>query len=283
MDITAFLDNLNGFFRAGDRNGAAAYMEKGLTQAEAEGDQNSCITILNELAGFYRATGRYEQGIECAKRAIATIRSIGGNGTAAHGTTLLNAATVYRAAGDMPKALELFMASFAILSVCLPENDSRIAGLLNNMSAVYEYSGRHAEALEALEKAAVILGHNPGMEVDAAIVQANMGQSLFRLGRYDEGEAALERAVALFKPAEKNGKPSPYYAAALAGLAESCLRKGDPSGAVKHYENALAQMEAAFGRNRDYAVLCRNCALAYDKVGNAHKAQEMRARAEGVA
>ena len=58
-------------------------------------------------------------------------------------TTLLNAATAYRFAGQSQKALELFQQCQAIYEEKLSPMDEHYAGLYNNMSAAYSLSLIH--------------------------------------------------------------------------------------------------------------------------------------------
>jgi tetratricopeptide (TPR) repeat protein len=52
--------------------------------------------------------------------------------------------------------------------------------------------------------------------------------------------------------------------------------------AAEAYESALEHIRAAFGENKDYAVTCRNCALACEAAGKSEKAEKLRKKAEGV-
>lgn len=53
--------------------------------------------------------------------------------------------------------------------------------------------------------------------------------ALHSLERYDEAEAAYQRAAAL----------NPYHFAAIAGLGHVCVQRGDYAGALRHYRRAL--------------------------------------------
>jgi tetratricopeptide (TPR) repeat protein len=286
MDVDVFFQGYDSVFASGDQERIGDYLRRSLAEADKEGDRHAAVTVLNETAGYFRSTGKYAESLKAADRAVADMRDLGYEDTVPYGTTLLNAATAYRAYGDNTKALELFMEALAVLGARLPEDDYRLAGLFNNISSIYEKNGQYEQALEMLEKAAAIMEKQTGMESDAAVVLTNLAMTLFRLERGTEAEATLHKALALFKQENKTGKADqrldPHYAAALAGMGEACYRMKRYAEAVENYEAALAHIRDAFGENRDYAVTCRNCALAYEAAGRYDKAGELRANAESL-
>lgn len=284
MDIDAFFQNYEKMFAQGPQEAVEAFLRDGITAAESEKDAQALVVILNEAAGYFRSTSRYAEAIIAADRAVSTLRELGYEGTVPYGTTLLNAATAYREAGDGVNALELFISSLTVLSGLLPEDDHRLAGLYNNISALYREKGNWQDALEMLRKAAAIMERHTDMAADTATVLANLGLTLFRLHREDEALTTLEKAEAMFRQTAGEGtqKPAPHYAAALAGLGEAHFRTGDFSKAAQFYESALTHLRQAFGENRDYAVTCRNCADAYEAAGDRGKARLWSEKAQAV-
>ena len=57
--------------------------------------------------GYYRAAGRHEECLLCARQAMELADELGLDGTVQYGTMLLNAATGYRAAGRYQEAERL--------------------------------------------------------------------------------------------------------------------------------------------------------------------------------
>ena len=103
------------------------------------------------------------------EKALEQIRKLGMSESAEHGTTLVNAATALRAAGQYEAALEAYREAEQIYSICLPSEDARFAGLYNNMSLAYERQNAHEEALSCLQKAlSVILQTADAKEESAA-------------------------------------------------------------------------------------------------------------------
>ncbi len=284
MDVEHFFQGLDAVFASGGTDDIEAYLNKSLSAADTEGDQHAAVAILNEIAGFYRNISRYAEAITAVERAVLLMQQLGYENTISYGTTLLNAATAYRASGDSVKALEFFLVALTAFGKELPEHDYRFAGLFNNISAVYKDMGKAEDALDALHRAEAVMEKNPGMKSDMATVQTNLALVLLELGREAEALQTLEKAQTLFRG---NGgadgeEPAPHYAAALAGIGEACHRMNRYAEAVEHYEAALGHLVKSFGENRDFAVICENCAAACEAAGKPQKAMEYALRAKAI-
>lgn len=277
MNINIFFDGLHRIFASGNKEDVSGYLRKSLAEAEASGDNQAMVTILNEMVGYYRITSNHGESLKTAERVITLLRSLGMDDTVPYGTTLLNAGTAYKASGDRTRALELFNAALAIYQRHLPANDQRLAALYNNLSAIHQDAKDYANAVEYLEKSTKILSETPGAELNAATVYTNLALALFELGREEEGMQTLQRAIGLFKSTAEDGevdpKVAPHYASALAGLAGACYRVKEYDNAAELYEKALEYIKEAYGENDDYFLTCRNCATAYEAAGNPDKAR----------
>ena len=88
-----------------DRYSAATKAEPllldAMTDAENAGDFAGLLTVLNDTMGFYRSQGRHQDNQWIIQRAIELALRLGLDGTDAWTTTLINAATSQRAAGNM--------------------------------------------------------------------------------------------------------------------------------------------------------------------------------------
>ncbi|MCL1939496.1 MAG: tetratricopeptide repeat protein [Desulfovibrionaceae bacterium] len=278
MDIDAFFQGLDAGYKSGDRELIAAHLLHSLNQADAEKDFNAAVTILNEMMGFYRKISDHAASIKAGDQAIAILRSLGYENTVPFGTTLLNAATAHRAAGNTVRALEFFTGALGVFRHHLPEDDYRLAGVYNNVSSIYEELGNYDEAVENLELALTILEKQDGVPLDTATVMVNLAHVLLKINRQDEAVAILEKAMAVFQNTRTEAT-GPQYAAALAGMAEAYYRIGRIQDAVRAYESALAHLKTAVGENADYAFTLRNLAVAYEALGAAEKANELMHRA----
>ena len=65
----------------------------------------------NEQIGYYRSISNYEEALKISKEMLELVKELGLQESEAHGTTLLNAATAYRAAGMCEKAIAMYRAA----------------------------------------------------------------------------------------------------------------------------------------------------------------------------
>ena len=136
MNITAFYQHLDGLFAAGQIEQVEPYLLTQMVIANQEHDADASLAIINELTGFYRSQQRFEEAIRVAEQALDLCSKEYRLGSLSHATTLLNAATAYRFAGQSQKALELFRQCQAIYEEKLSPMDEHYAGLYNNMSGL---------------------------------------------------------------------------------------------------------------------------------------------------
>lgn len=282
MDMERFFNGLSKLFAEGRTSEVRGYLLRGLDEAETGNDEGAVVGILNEMIGYYRSVSEYAEAIRVAERALSLMRRLGYEGTVHYGTTLLNAATAHKAAGDANSALGLFSEALAIYTAELPEGDPRLAGLYNNISAVYRDAGAFEKARENLEKAAAILSRVKGAEGECATVFANLGLVYSALNREQEAMAALGKARELFGPDEEERRKNPHYAAALAALAGARFAMKQYPEAASLYEETLGLLKAAYGENKDYAVTCRNAAAAYAAMDDNARAAVYREKAESL-
>ena len=213
MDIHQTLATLDGLFAAKQLNDVEPFLLAQLAQAQQEGDKAARLALLNELVGYYRSISRSEDSLKMAALAMGLVAEMGLAGTPACATTLVNAATAYRAAGDLSHAAMLYEDALQILEKN-GEQGYALASLLNNMSQVYQAQGRHAEAVPLYERALVLLAPLPGVDAEIATTHSNLALSLIALQRLDEAAREIEKALAIF---ERGPEPrDAHYGAALA-------------------------------------------------------------------
>lgn len=271
MDIHAFFFNLDKLYAAGEREGVESFLRLSLEEARRE-DGPGEISVLNELMGFYRNTGRMGEALSRAEEALLKTRALGLTENAAWGTTLLNAATAYEAAGKRERALELYREAGEIYREYLPPGDSRLAALYNNLSGLYGKQGNPAAAAETLLRALDIITPREERSVEEAIMRVNLANMYAGMGRDGEAREELGTAVSIYQERQgPEGKKDPHYAAALAALALCGRREGRYSEAAGLYEEALEEIQIHYGKNQNYYVICRNLAEVYQTLGENEK------------
>ncbi len=270
FDTRLFLAQLDELFAAhAGPERAEAFLRDALEQASD--DPAAQLTVLNELMGHLRSMSDHDGAVAAAEQSLALAAELSLDGSDAHTTVLINAATAYRAAGDLARAAGLYTEALDAAETTLGPRDRRRAALRNNRSLLLSEIGDHEgaladqrAALDALEAATV----DPERDVDIASTCTNMALELWSLGRHEEAAALASRSLAVF--AAGGHEDSPHYASALAGQAEALFRRGDPGAAADLYERALAVIQECYGTGSDaYAVTAENLARAREATAGA--------------
>ena len=199
MNITAFYQHLDGLFAAGQIEQVEPYLLTQMVIANQEHDADASLAIINELTGFYRSQQRFEEAIRVAEQAMDLCSKEYRLGSLSHATTLLNAATAYRFAGQSQKALELFRQCQAIYEEKLSPMDEHYAGLYNNMSAAYSDLGQLDQAADCLLHAAVIMDALPAHAVESAVTHANLAALYAKQQNWPSAKAHLASACSFLK------------------------------------------------------------------------------------
>ena len=282
MDIENFFAELDEYFRKNELDKVEPYLLSSLEEAKENGDYAAYISIGNEMIGFYRSVSQCKKSFDIAEDVLLLMEELQLEDSEHFATTLLNAATAYRAAGDAKQAYRYYRQALAIYDRLLPAGDYRFAGLYNNMGILLEQMGENGEAAEMSLKALEIIRALRESEAEQATTLTNLALLYFKMDRTDEASAALKEALGLFEGVGDGEETDAHYSAALAGVGEAYYRMGDYGNALASYEKALAEVKKHFGENQRYAVLCENCAAVCDCLKEEGKAQAYRARAQEI-
>ena len=280
MNVENFFETLDSYFEKQQIDRIDPFLVASLEQAKEEEDYGAYITICNEMIGFYRSTSAFEKAYIAAEDVLLLMEELNMENTEHFATTLLNAATAYRAAGDYATALRYYKQALQIYDGILQPQDYRYAGLYNNMSILLEKMDENEEAIAYAGKALDIIKTLPNSEAQTATSMTNLALIYFKVNRFEEAKELLEKALALF---ENNGEQTDeHYSGALAGVAEAWYRMGDYAKALTYYEKALDDVKAHYGENMSYAILCENCAAVCEKLGDAGKQASYLEQAKNV-
>ncbi|MBD5502928.1 MAG: tetratricopeptide repeat protein [Lachnospiraceae bacterium] len=280
MNVDNFFKTLDSYFANQEIDKVDPFLVSSLAQAKEEEDYGAYISICNEMIGFYRSISAFEKAYVAAEDVLLLMEELQMDNTEHFATTLLNAATAYRAAGDYEVALRYYRQALQIYNGILPPQDYRFAGLYNNMSILLEKMEENEEAISYANKALAIIENMEGGEMETATTLTNLALLYFKISQPEKAKELLERALSLF---EKNGENTDaHYSGALAGVAEAWYRMQDYEKALTYYEKALDEVKIHFGENMSYAVLCENCAAVCEKLENEEKRQFYLGRAAEV-
>lgn len=280
MNVEKFYETLDSLFEKRQIEQVDPFLVSALEQAKAEEDYGAYISICNEMIGFYRSISAFEKAYIAAEDVLLLMEELNMENTEHFATTLLNAATAYRAAGDYATALRYYKQALQIYDGILQPQDYRYAGLYNNMSILFEKMNENEEAIAYANKALSIIETVPDSESEIATTMTNLALLYFKAEQPEKAKELLEKALSLFERSGEN--TDAHYSGALAGVAEAWYRMKDYDKALEYYDKALAEVKIHFGENMSYAILCENCAAVCEKMGDAEKQEHYLKRAKEI-
>lgn len=279
MDINQFYERLDKLFATGQADRVEELLKESKEQAQKEGDDAFLLAVHNEAMGFYRSIGS-GQALTEAEEALALAEKMGLTGTVHEGTTLLNAATAYRAFAEYAKSDKCYSRALAIYEKELGSEDYRLAGLYNNISCLYMDMEDFARATEALQKSLAILEKQEGTQIEQAVSLTNLTVSYLRNKQIAEAEQAMAQALQLFEA--QPGERDAHYGMALAGKAEIHFMKQEYIDAIRVYQQALTEIRRCYGESLTYAAALENCAHICMAAGYTEDAEPLLAHAAQI-
>lgn len=285
MTAQEMYEKLDGLFAAHAMEQVEPFLLSCLQEADDTENGALYLAVCNELMGFYRSVSAFEKATLTARHVLDWLREAppGLREAQLLATTFVNAATAFRAAGQLEESYTYYQQALPLYEQALPPGDYRLAGLYNNLGLLLEQMDRNQEAGEALEKALAIVTPIQGAQIERAITLTNLAQIDLKQEREAQAKERLLLAQRLFL--EPGGEPDAHYGAVLSGLGSLAFRGGDYAEALACYRQALEEVKKNFGETLDYAALLENCAAACGKLGDTplqrrylERAGEVRAR-----
>ena len=143
------------------------------------------------------------------QRALKAYKELGNKG--AQATTLSNLGMVFKARGDMNRALGLYQQSLA-----LEPDEAKKPAMLNNIAYIYSARKDYPKAVKVLRQAIEIDRRN-GDAHRVAVLQLNLGDMLRQQGKFKEAEKELMWGLGAVRLlGDKHGEGTAYRY--LAGL-----------------------------------------------------------------
>lgn len=236
------------------------------------------LSILNELMGFYRSRGEHAKNQPIINSALNLADSMHLSGTEAGTTTLINAATSLRTAGNYDRAEKIYTQALNESAATLGPKNRKLAALHNNLSMLYSKTGRTSEAIEELNQALEILQNtstDPDHDIDIAATHTNIALAMLQecsqecSQKSDANTSALVKEIleSAFEHASTsvrmyvagNNENQPHYASALAGFAQVQCARGEYAQAAESYSKALDLIAECYGEDSEsYAITAEN-------------------------
>lgn len=230
------------------------------------------LSILNELMGFYRSRGEHTKNQSIINRALNLANKMQLAGTEAGTTTLINAATSLRAAGDYDRAEKIYTQALNESAMTLGAKNRKLAALHNNLSMLYSETGRTHDAIEELNQALEILQNtstDPERDIDIAATHTNLALAMLQECTKEcshpntstnSKSATLESAFEHASTSVRmyiagNNENQPHYASALAGFAQVQCARGEYAQAEESYSKALDLIARCYGKDSESYVI----------------------------
>ena len=116
-------------------------------------DHPNYASSLNNLAGLYRAQGKYDQALPLYEEALALRGRVLGQDHPNYAQSLNNLALLYDSQGKYDQALPLYEKALALIGRVLGQEHPDYAQSLNNLAALYDSQGKYDQALPLHEEA----------------------------------------------------------------------------------------------------------------------------------
>ena len=281
MDIETIRETIDHLYEQGRSLEAENVLLSTAGAAAEEGDDHLLLQILNELIGHYRETGEWEKAFEITDRAVYIAGRIFPTESIPYATTLLNAASMYRAAGKLDMSRSMYHEVEKIYAVTLKSDDMLYASLYNNEALLYQEEGEFPKAKALLLKALDIDRAN-AKEYEEAVSLANIAATMIQTGEHEEALKAAESSVALF---ESLGVKDQHLCAAFSAMGSYYYIKGKFEPAASCFKQGMEIMESILGRNGYYERLNENynaCLAAMKASKPAEEKPQNAAQAAGV-
>ena len=248
MKGNTILKELDLLFAKQDIQAVEPYLTKQLECAYAEKDYDTCITIMNELIGFFRDTSRYQKSIDYCEQVLKLMKQLGYEGSLPYATTILNVANAMRAAGHHKESLAYYERVLPIYREHLDASDERFASLYNNQSLLYQEMNDFESAVKYLEQALEIVSRGDDI-IKVAITHSNLGASLLQLNRIDEAMEHLEKSLSIHNRFKEKDF---HYNAALAAMGQAYVLQGKPEEARACFLEALYEQKKHCGKSETF-------------------------------
>lgn len=267
MDIQNVIRGLDQLFAERKSDQVEDYLSKYLEQALQESDVGAAITIINELIGFYRDSSQYDKAEAYCEKLLPFMERAGLKDTIHYGTSCLNIANAYRAAGKWEQSMQYYKQVEQIYQQVLEAKDFRWASYRNNLSLLYQEMGRYEDACQALSDALVIVKEYPEAKVELAVTYTNLAVSYMKADKLRQAEEAIQQGLAIFR----DGLTEDYhYSAALSALGDILVAENEYERATEAFQQAMVLLRSHVGLTHAYFRLVRNVQICYEQLGRPH-------------
>ena len=191
IPVGRVIGKLDSYLDREDYQSAGRHLKYWLTEAEAFHDDRGRLTVLNEQIGLYRKIGEETECLEAISAALSLAEKMEIGDSISFGTTLVNAATGYKAFGKAEQSLPLYRRAREIYEKNLSPDDGRLGGLYNNMALVLTGLGAYREAEDLFFKAIGVMEQQENGEPETAITYLNLADLTAAEKGTEDGEEQI--------------------------------------------------------------------------------------------
>ena len=194
VNMVRVIEKLDGYLDRRDYDGAERHLHFWLEQAD---DPRVRLSILNELIGLYRKTLKEKECLNAVSKALQLAEDLNMKESIMAGTSFLNAATGYKAFGRAEEALRLYKRAEKIYELLLAKDDSRLAGLYNNMAVTLADLCQYDDAEKMYNKELDIMRVQENGKLEMAVTYLNMADLYYARQGPEESEVKVNECLDL--------------------------------------------------------------------------------------
>lgn len=195
IPVGRIIDKLDSYLNRNDYTAAERHLRYWLSEADACHDMRGKLSVLNEQIGLYRKIGNEAECLAAVSDALSLADSMDMEQSVTYGTTLINAATGYKAFGKTGAALLLYRKAQTIYESMLDSHDSRLGTLYNNMASALTELGMYREAKDLYHKAMDIMKKQKNGSLEAAITRLNLADLIAAESGLEDGAEEIEKQL----------------------------------------------------------------------------------------
>ncbi|MCQ2451111.1 MAG: tetratricopeptide repeat protein [Clostridia bacterium] len=195
IPLGRIIEKLDSYLNKNDYAAAERHLKYWLLEADSCHDMRGKLALLNEQIGLYRKTEKESECLTAISTALSLADSMDMNESVTFGTTLINAATGYKAFGKAEDALPLYRKAQVIYEKALDLNDGRLGGLYNNMALTLTELKNFSEAEELYQKAIKVMEKQENGELEVAVSYLNIADLIAERDGLENGEKEIEKQL----------------------------------------------------------------------------------------
>ena len=156
---------------------------------------------------------KLEEAVLTASGTVSKVEKYGFSDTITGATAILNAGTVYRAAGENEKSAACYERAEKVYETELKEGDDRLGGLYNNFASALTELGEFGKAEERFKKALKIMDGTKNGKLECAITYLNLADLYEKRDGSVEAESLTDEMLtnAFELLTDEKDKKNAYY------------------------------------------------------------------------